>query len=1191
MSTKNSGEINFSAEKAMQNVLKQLGVIDEAADKLTKKERELDINVNATATKKQLKDLISDVKSTYTEMAKIYQKFEKTTSNAQKKKYSNQIETMNGRLLAQGKGSISQDDVIKGMTSALKELGVEADKTKDILSTITSAQNRKAKSGNLTDYIKELREVGVASKDGSEQVSQSMEKQTSAVRKAREEVEKLSQAKKELNTTSAPSNKSGISSPISNQSEEERALALQEKRLQLQKDHIRLVKEASDLESVYTKLESEQGYDFRSQETSQANVTLLEKLIELRKNENALREEGIEFDSRLREIAGMREDSLDDELRLAQGVLQDWIDVNNQIKSVRDNQKDLAYYMEEVVRLRSNVRSENWLDDADKKDTIEALQWAEKSLQENIKFYQSMSNENEIPSENTQSLTKTVDVQERLRELVSKTKISESEFAEILKNLPIEKMRQMNNMFERTFELTSDIGTAVQIYTSGLGKYFEVTGTRSGFNFFLDNDGNFTRKPSKNKVSFEKSQWLGNMISLHDAWDTAQERLKTTDVTPVDAAPLKEAINYYREIQDIQRSLDDSYIQNRQLFPVAAYGFDSVEGAEEALRICDEMIAKMKEYYSLAEKEGYSSNALQEMSGSILDVTENIRPAVESALKNVKTSFEERILNNEIGFNIDNSKSNAPKELLDEYIRVIAQINNGSLKAQDGIELLNARAKELGVTFDSVSKKWVSIVTTPKTDKTPVSKEGATAVEKTTEALKEATAEAEKLKQEVKEATSIPATDSKERTLSSDKPVQQQEEFQAETKESQQVIENATNAEGQVLTELSGKVDSVTTAVNEKTKAFAKEEQVVRESVGKEVNALVHLEEQLGKVKSATGKIGDVKVTNNVSNTNSSNSNVKTSKSSIKETSVDDKIIQRYQRDISNSVYSFNKKYSGYREYDTVVDKLNEIKKAASSISNQDEFNKLNNEVKVLAASLDKVQIPKDLAREKWGNKFYKYLNENTKAAKQFGGTIEKLKTQYESIETVGDLEQFGIDFTRYQKLVEKAGLTGLSTMDAIVKRAKSMSTSFISMYLSLYDIARYGKQAADAVIKIDTAMTELKKVSSASLNEINNSFDDMADSAKRYGSSVTDMINATADWSKMGYNLPDSKKLAEISVLYKNVGDGIDIDTANESLISTLKGFQLEAKDAMGIIDSFNEVKCMPLYIVICNIKSSYIG
>ena len=110
-------------------------------------------------------------------------------------------------------------------------------------------------------------------------------------------------------------------------------------------------------------------------------------------------------------------------------------------------------------------------------------------------------------------------------------------------------------------------------------------------------------------------------------------------------------------------------------------------------------------------------------------------------------------------------------------------------------------------------------------------------------------------------------------------------------------------------------------------------------------------------------------------------------------------------------------------------------------------------------------------------------------------------------------------------------------------------------------------------VIAVNKAMIELTKVSDASDSDITKYFDEAADSAKRYGSAVSDMINATADWSRLGYNLPDSKKLAEIATLYTNVGDGIEMNTANEHLISTLQGFQLDAEDAIGIIDRFNEV------------------
>lgn len=116
-------------------------------------------------------------------------------------------------------------------------------------------------------------------------------------------------------------------------------------------------------------------------------------------------------------------------------------------------------------------------------------------------------------------------------------------------------------------------------------------------------------------------------------------------------------------------------------------------------------------------------------------------------------------------------------------------------------------------------------------------------------------------------------------------------------------------------------------------------------------------------------------------------------------------------------------------------------------------------------------------------------------------------------------------------------------------------------------------RRIPDEVIKVDSAMVRLTKVSNASASEIKKYFDEAATSAKRYGSSISGMINAVADWSRLGYSLPDAKKLAEAATLYTNIGDGIDRNAANEALASALQGFQLEAEDAIGIIDRFHAV------------------
>ena len=107
----------------------------------------------------------------------------------------------------------------------------------------------------------------------------------------------------------------------------------------------------------------------------------------------------------------------------------------------------------------------------------------------------------------------------------------------------------------------------------------------------------------------------------------------------------------------------------------------------------------------------------------------------------------------------------------------------------------------------------------------------------------------------------------------------------------------------------------------------------------------------------------------------------------------------------------------------------------------------------------------------------------------------------------------------------------------------------------------------------MDTALTELRKVSDATEQRLTTNFKNSADTAKELGATISDVISATADWSRMGYNIDQAEELARVSTLYKNVGDGIDIETANNSLISTLQGFQLDASEAESIIDKFNEV------------------
>lgn len=119
-------------------------------------------------------------------------------------------------------------------------------------------------------------------------------------------------------------------------------------------------------------------------------------------------------------------------------------------------------------------------------------------------------------------------------------------------------------------------------------------------------------------------------------------------------------------------------------------------------------------------------------------------------------------------------------------------------------------------------------------------------------------------------------------------------------------------------------------------------------------------------------------------------------------------------------------------------------------------------------------------------------------------------------------------------------------------------------------------KQMITSVIDLDTAMTELKKVTDETEATYNKFLDDATNRAKTLGAALTDVVMATADFARLGFSINEAEKLADAAIIYKNVGDGIDdINTASESIIATLQAFgdEVSPDDIMLIIDKFNEV------------------
>lgn len=117
-------------------------------------------------------------------------------------------------------------------------------------------------------------------------------------------------------------------------------------------------------------------------------------------------------------------------------------------------------------------------------------------------------------------------------------------------------------------------------------------------------------------------------------------------------------------------------------------------------------------------------------------------------------------------------------------------------------------------------------------------------------------------------------------------------------------------------------------------------------------------------------------------------------------------------------------------------------------------------------------------------------------------------------------------------------------------------------------------REVYNNVLELDTAVTELKKVSKMTGDEMNEYLDRTAINARELGANISDIVNSTADWKRLGYTDKDSEELARVSALMANVGDQIDNATSASSyLISAMQGFGLVADDAERLLDCMNQI------------------
>ena len=284
-----------------------------------------------------------------------------------------------------------------------------------------------------------------------------------------------------------------------------------------------------------------------------------------------------------------------------------------------------------------------------------------------------------------------------------------------------------------------------------------------------------------------------------------------------------------------------------------------------------------------------------------------------------------------------------------------------------------------------------------------------------------------------------------------------------------------------------------------------------------------------------------------------------------------------------------NENKTEVQELETQVARLSKSRDSAitkyqqtHNITTQDILDTVNAERQVenildsISAKTAKTQDTSSFAIDKLKVKVSEYINQVENTAKRSPKLYEELlkfQNELERGSWAGKPREANQAFLQLQATIKQAGLEQESFGQKIGRVFKE-KLGYGILAVAALKARQALREIYTNVVDIDTAMTELKKVTNETDQAYKKFLDNASSRAKTLGATLSDTITATADFARLGYSMDEAAKLADSALVYKNVGDGISsITDASESVISTMKAFNVEADKSMTIVDKFNEV------------------
>ncbi len=212
-----------------------------------------------------------------------------------------------------------------------------------------------------------------------------------------------------------------------------------------------------------------------------------------------------------------------------------------------------------------------------------------------------------------------------------------------------------------------------------------------------------------------------------------------------------------------------------------------------------------------------------------------------------------------------------------------------------------------------------------------------------------------------------------------------------------------------------------------------------------------------------------------------------------------------------------------------------------------------------------------------------KFRRDNSKITSDKGisAQFDSLLRSIQTIEKSDvNFQKLNAQFNQLKATVQGKGLTGRSLGDELKYIAEKIGIKAM-LGNSIYRVIGAFRQMVGIVTELDTGMTTLRRVTEETEATYRKFLKTAGDEAHELGSTVSELVDSTGDFARLGYNIQEANALAKNAVMYSNVG-WLDIQTATADMTSTMKAFNIEASDSIRIVDTFDILgKKLPLVTI----------